>query len=73
MEYARANSNKTVQRAFAEKFSKRHQEQSKFGVGKTNSKTMTICAEQKDLDDQQHRKGGSNEFAKQPSEAPKSP
>ena len=73
LEYARTNSNKIVQRAFVRKFSKSHQQQSRFGAGKRNLKTKAVCAERKDLDDQQQQKGRSNGFVKHSCEAPKSP
>ena len=72
LEYARTNSKKTEQRAFVRKFSKKSPTAKQIWSWKKNSKTKAVCAEQKDLDDQQQQKGRSSGFAKHSCEAPKS-
>ena len=57
LEYARSQSNKTVQHAFVRKFSKQSTTaKCRYGHGRKNSKRKVVCAREKELDDQKHQK-----------------
>ena len=72
LEHARTNSNKTVQRAFVRKSSKKSPTAKQIWSWKKKFENFkAACAEQKDLDDQQQQKGRSSGFAKHSCEAPK--
>ena len=64
LEYARSQSNKTVQHAFVREFKSSRQQQCRFGYDTKNSKRKVVCAGEKDLDDQKHQKSRSSVFVK---------
>ena len=73
VEYAQTKSNKTVQRAFVRKFSKKSPTAKQILSWKKKFEDEDCCAEQKDLDNQQQQKARSSGFVKHSCEAPKSP
>ena len=72
LEYARARSNKSVQRAFLRKFNKNASTGKQIWTWHKKSKTKVVCAGLRDLDDHQYWKISSVRLGKHLCEAPES-